>query len=120
MDRPLQVHRLQEELKDAALDAARARVDAKRSAGWSHRDSSSCLIDDYCSRKTNASGTVIDLHYTTTAQAVALAKECLRDYGASTSERDSVQTLDVDAYVQTNYSLPNGIHHWAGYPFSWR
>lgn len=58
-----EVRRLQEELKDAALDAARARVNAKK--------------------KTTTSGTVIDLHYTTTAQAVTLAKECLRDYGAS-------------------------------------
>jgi hypothetical protein len=114
------VRRLHEELKDAALDAARARVNAKKSAGRSHRDSSSCLIDDYCSRKTTTSGTVIDLHYTTTAQAVTLAKEYLRDHGASNSERDSVQTLDVGADMQANCSLPYGIHHWAGYPFHWR
>jgi hypothetical protein len=49
MNCPLQVRRLQEELKDAALDVARARVNATKSAGLSHRDSSSCLIDDYYS-----------------------------------------------------------------------
>jgi hypothetical protein len=74
------------------------------------------------SRKTTTSGTVIDLHYTTTAQAVTLARECLGDYGASNSERNSVQTFGRRrcADMQTNCSLSYGIYHWAGYPFRWR
>ncbi|KAF8489891.1 hypothetical protein F5888DRAFT_1743972 [Russula emetica] len=43
-----EVRRLQEELKDVALDAARARVNATKLVRQSHRDSSSCLIDNYC------------------------------------------------------------------------
>jgi len=58
-----EVRRLQEELKDAALDVARARVNS--------------------TKQITTSGTTIDLHYTTAAQAVILANEYLRDYGAS-------------------------------------
>ena len=70
------------------------------------------------SSKATASGTVIDLHYTTTSQAVILAKECLSDYGASYSERYPVQTLDAGPDLR-NYSLPNEIHHWARQTFRW-
>ncbi len=37
-------------------------------------------------RKTDASLTTIDLHYTTVSQAVILAKEFLREHGASEGE----------------------------------
>jgi len=37
-------------------------------------------------RRTDASLTTIDLHYTTISQAVILAKEFLEEYGASDGE----------------------------------
>ncbi|KAI9451926.1 hypothetical protein BJY52DRAFT_1295665 [Lactarius psammicola] len=58
-----EARKLREELKSAALDVARARVGA--------------------TKKTDASLTTIDLHYTTISQAVILAKEFLEEYGAS-------------------------------------
>ncbi|KAH9971740.1 hypothetical protein BGW80DRAFT_1174339 [Lactifluus volemus] len=58
-----EVRRLQEERKNVTLDYQRARVLA--------------------TKKTTAFITTIDLHYTTAAQAVILAKEFLEDYGAS-------------------------------------
>lgn len=58
-----EARKLQEEVKSAALDVARARVGA--------------------TKKTDASFTTIDLHYTTISQAVILAKEFLRECGAS-------------------------------------
>jgi len=58
-----EARKLQEEVKSAALDVARARVGATRT--------------------TDASFTTFDLHYTTITQAVILAKEFLREYGAS-------------------------------------
>ncbi|KAI0285259.1 hypothetical protein BC826DRAFT_918837 [Russula brevipes] len=61
-----EARRLREEYKDAALEYQRARVNA--------------------TKKTTSSGTTVDLHHTTTSQAVILAKECLRDHGASDSK----------------------------------
>ncbi|KAH8996114.1 hypothetical protein EDB86DRAFT_2919604 [Lactarius hatsudake] len=58
-----EARKLREEVKSAALDIARARVGA--------------------TKKTDASLTTIDLHYTTISQAVILAKEFLEEYGAS-------------------------------------
>ncbi|KAH9172198.1 hypothetical protein EDB89DRAFT_2069986 [Lactarius sanguifluus] len=58
-----EARKLREEVKSAALDIARARVGA--------------------TKKTDASLTTIDLHYTTISQAVILAKEFLGEYGAS-------------------------------------
>ncbi|KAH9066900.1 hypothetical protein EDB87DRAFT_1588820 [Lactarius vividus] len=58
-----EARKLREEVKSAALDIARARVAA--------------------TKKTDASFTTIDLHYTTISQAVILAKEFLGEYGAS-------------------------------------
>ncbi|KAI9510027.1 hypothetical protein F5148DRAFT_1182692 [Russula earlei] len=54
---------VQEEVETARLDIARARVNA--------------------TKRTTASKTIIDLHSTTTAQAIILSKECLRDHVAS-------------------------------------
>ncbi|KAI0294331.1 hypothetical protein B0F90DRAFT_1757588 [Multifurca ochricompacta] len=58
-----EARRLQEDVKNAALDVARARVRA--------------------TKQTTSSVTTIDLHYTTSTQAINLAKEFLRDHGAS-------------------------------------
>lgn len=58
-----EARRLQEEIKRAALDIARARVGA--------------------TKNTDAAFTTIDLHYTTISQAVILAREFLREHGTS-------------------------------------
>jgi hypothetical protein len=69
-------------------------VRATKLARWLH--SISCLVNDHrFTRETAASGTTIDLHYTTAPQAVILAKEFLRDYGASDSKLDRLHISDV-------------------------
>ena len=80
----LQARKLQEEVKSAALDVARARVSATKLVN-------NCVwirirLRNDVPRKTDASFTTIDLHYTTISQAIILAKEFLREYGASDGE----------------------------------
>jgi Smr domain len=78
------------------LDFERARVRATKLVRWLY--SISCLVNDHhLTRETTASGTTIDLHYTTAPQAVILAKEFLRDYDASDSELDRLLISDVGA-----------------------
>ncbi|KAF8273201.1 hypothetical protein EI94DRAFT_1826474 [Lactarius quietus] len=76
-----EVRKLQEEVKSAALDVARARVGATK---WVNNCVWILFSGEVMSpRKTDASFTTIDLHYTTVSQAVILAKEFLRERSAS-------------------------------------
>ncbi|KAI0064071.1 hypothetical protein BV25DRAFT_1823576 [Artomyces pyxidatus] len=58
-----EARKIQEEVRREALGVARSRVEA--------------------GRKTSASGTTVDLHWTTVAEAIAIAKECLQEHGAT-------------------------------------
>jgi hypothetical protein len=71
------------------------------------------------SRKTDASCTTIDLHYTTKSQAVILAKEFLREHVVSDGEPQHFYTSDFSADKQYR-SSPYAFHYWTWKPFSGR